>query len=203
VRVASAVNKAEADLNATDLEPVVTGYQLAWLVHTRMSTGNTPRFHDTIVSARDGSVLRQWSMVQSVVGRGKSQYNGTVPISTLLSGRSYRMVDPTRGVRGTFGAMAITNANHGASAGAVYSNSSNSWGDGLQYVAGGSTTNANGQTAAVNAMWGLMNTYDLLKNTLGWQSLDGKNTSTYIAAHVSIAYVRCVDATRIGSTVVV
>jgi Zn-dependent metalloprotease len=37
-------------------------------------------------------------------------------------------------------------------------------------------------------MWGLMNTYDMLKNTLGWQSLDGKNTSTYIAAHVNTAY---------------
>ena len=35
------------------------------------------------------------------------------------------------------------------------------------------TTSANGQTAAVNALWGLMNTYDMLKNTLGWQSLDG------------------------------
>jgi Zn-dependent metalloprotease len=68
VRVASAVNKAVADLNATDLEEVVTGYQLAYLVHTRMSTGNTPRFHDTIVSATDGSVLDQWSMVQTAAG---------------------------------------------------------------------------------------------------------------------------------------
>jgi hypothetical protein len=54
--------------------------------------------------------------------------------------------------------MAITNANHGTTAGAIYTNTTNTWGDGLQYVAGGSTTNANGQTAAVNAMWGLMNT---------------------------------------------
>jgi Zn-dependent metalloprotease len=75
-----------------------------------------------------------------------------------------------------------------ASAGSVYANTSNTWGDGLQYVAGGSTTNANGQTAAVNAMWGLMNTYDTLKNVLGWSSLDGNNTATYIAAHVNTAY---------------
>ena len=33
-----------------------------------------------------------------------------------------------------------------------------------------------------------MNTYDMLKNTLGWQSLDGNNTATYIAAHVNTAY---------------
>ena len=37
-------------------------------------------------------------------------------------------------------------------------------------------------------MWGLMNTYDMLKNALGWQSLDGNNTATYIAAHVNTAY---------------
>ncbi|WP_370659421.1 hypothetical protein [Massilia psychrophila] len=58
---------------------------------------------------------------------------------------------------------------------------------GQQYT-GGSTTNANAQTAAVNAMWGLMNTYDMLKNTLGSYSLDGNNTATYIAAHVFSNY---------------
>jgi Zn-dependent metalloprotease len=188
VRIASAANKAEKDLNATDLQDVVTGYQLAYLVKTRMSTGNTPQFYNTIVSAADGSVLDQWSMVQTVVGTGNSQYNGTVPINTTLNGSTYSMIDASRGTGGTFGAMAITNANHTTSAGAVYTNATNTWGDGQNYIAGGSTTNANGQTAAVNAAWGLMNTYDMLKNTLGWQSLDGHNTATYIAAHVNTAY---------------
>jgi Zn-dependent metalloprotease len=111
-----------------------------------------------------------------------------VPINTTLSGTTYKMVDGSRGTGGTFGAMAITNANHTTSAGSVYTNTSNTWGDGQQYIAGGSTTNANGQTAAVNALWGLMNTYDMLKNVMGWQSLDGNNTATYIAAHVNTAY---------------
>jgi Zn-dependent metalloprotease len=188
VRIPSALNKAEADLNATDIESVVDSYQLAYLVQTRMANGNKPVFHDTVVSAADGSVLDQWSMLQTVVGTGNSQYNGAVPINTTLSGSTYSMIDASRGTGGTFGAMAITNANHTTSAGAVYTNASNTWGDGLQYVSGGSTTNANGQTAAVNAMWGLMNTYDMLKNTLGWQSLNGQNTATYIAAHVNTAY---------------
>jgi Zn-dependent metalloprotease len=111
-----------------------------------------------------------------------------VPINTTFSGGQYSMIDGTRGTGGTFGAMAITNANHTTSAGSVYVNSSNVWGDGKQYIAGGSTTNANGQTAAVNALWGLMNTYDMHRNVLGWQSLDGNNTATYIAAHVNTAY---------------
>ncbi|MBC7684657.1 MAG: M4 family metallopeptidase [Bdellovibrionales bacterium] len=188
VRAAGAENKREAELNAMDLEEKVTGYELAYLVKTRMINGDKAVYHDTIVSAMTGRTLKQWNSLQTVVGTGKSQYNGTVPISTTLSGTTYSMKDPVRGVGGTYGAMAITNANHTTSAGAVYTNSTNTWGDGLQYVAGGSTTNANGQTAAVNAMWGLMNTYDAMKNVLGWSSLDGRNTATYIAAHVNTAY---------------
>jgi Zn-dependent metalloprotease len=189
VRVASAANKIEAELNAMDLEEQVTGYELAYLVQTRMIVdGNQPVYYDTVVSANDGRVLKQWKALKTVVGTGYSQYNGTVPISTTLSGGTYSMKDATRGVGGAYGAMAVTNANHGSSAGALYTNSTNTWGDGQDYISGGSTTNANGQTAAVNAMWGLMNTYDMLKNTLGWQSLDGGNTATYIAAHVFTAY---------------
>jgi Zn-dependent metalloprotease len=187
-RVPGAVDKSEEELNALDLQEVVAGYELAYLVHTRMSLGDRPVYHDTVVGALDARILSQWNMLQTVIGVGNSQYNGVVPISTTLVGGSYRMLDPSRGTGGTFGAMAITNAGHSTSAGAVYSNAANTWGDGRQYLDGGSTTNANGQTAAVNAMWGLMNTYDMLKNTLGWLSLDGHNTSTYIAAHVNTAY---------------
>ncbi|HAT32022.1 MAG TPA: bacillolysin family protein [Janthinobacterium sp.] len=187
VRVASAVNKAEAALNALDLVRVVDHYELAYLVQTRMISGVKPIYFDTVVNAKDGHVIAQWKALTTVVGTGNSQYNGVVPISTTLSGSTYSMKDASRGSGGTYGGMAITNANHGTTAGSIYSGSSNTWGDGQQYN-GGSTTNANGQTAAVNAMWGLMNTYDMLKNVLGWSSLDGNNTATYIAAHVNTAY---------------
>jgi Zn-dependent metalloprotease len=187
-RTAAARDKPEYELNAVDVEDVVDHYELAYLVHTRMHLGEKPVYHDTVVSARDGRILDQWNMLQTVVGVGKSQYNGDVPINTTLADGKYKMIDSSRGTGGTFGAMAITNANHGTSAGSVYVNDSNTWGDGKNYVGGGSTTNANGQTAAVNAMWGLMNTYDALMNIFGWQSLDGHNTATYIAAHVNTAY---------------
>ncbi|MES2742562.1 MAG: M4 family metallopeptidase [Pseudomonadota bacterium] len=192
VRVASAVNKAEAALNALDLEEVVERYELAYYVQTRLLVNNHAVYHDTVVNAKTGAIIAQWKALQTVVGTGNSQYNGSVPINTTLSGGTYSMKDATRGTGGLFGAMAITNANHSPesnpTAGNIYTNSSNVWGDGQQYISGGSTTNANGQTAAVNAMWGLMNTYDTLKNVLGWQSLDGNNTATYIAAHVDNNY---------------
>jgi len=191
VRVAGAENKAEADLNAADVQDVVDSYKLAYLVKTRMSKGQEAVFHNTIVNAKDGSVLDQWSMVQSVVGTGHSQYNGDVPIQTTLVGTTYKMLDSTRGVGGQFGGMAITDANHASTSnptpGVIYVNSTNVWGDGLNYN-GGSDTNANGQTAAVNALWGLMNTYDTMNNVIGWKSLDGNNTATYIAVHVGTAY---------------
>ncbi|WP_426103944.1 M4 family metallopeptidase [Massilia sp. TSP1-1-2] len=188
VRVASAANKAESELNAMDLEEVVSGYELAYLVKTRTLAGERRVFHDTIVSAKTGAILEQWDALQTVAGTGNSQYNGSVPLNTKLVGSAYQMIDTSRGVAGTYGGMAITNANHGTTAGALYSNTTNTWGDGQQYIAGGSTTNANGETAAVNAMWGLMNTYDMYKNVLGWQSLNGQNTATYIAVHVNTAY---------------
>ncbi|MGO4380437.1 M4 family metallopeptidase [Pseudoduganella sp. RAF19] len=192
VRLPSAGNKSDAQLNAVDVEDVVDHYELAYLVKTRMVNNKQLVYRDTVVSALTGVTIKQWDALETVTGTGHSQYNGDVPIQTTLSGSTYKMLDATRGVGGTFGGMAITNANHSPEsnpqAGSIYTNSTNTWGDGQQYVNGGSTTNANGQTAAVNALWGLMNTYDTMKNVLGWQSLDGNNTATYIAVHVDTQY---------------
>jgi Zn-dependent metalloprotease len=187
-RLPSALNKAEEELNALDVTEVVEGHELAYHVRTRMRLHNVPLFHDTIVNATNGRIIDQWSMLQTALGSGKSQYNGVVPLSTTADGKLFKMIDPLRGTGGDYGGMAITNADHGTDAGELFVHTSNEWGDGLQYKAGGSTTDANGQTAAVNAMWGLMNTYDMLKNVLGWHSLDGQNTASYIAAHVNTAY---------------
>ena len=187
-RVAAAARKAEADLNALDVQDVLDHYVLGYLVRTRLVDGDRPLYRDTVVDARTGAIVDGWNMLQTATGTGHSQYNGQVPVSTSAVDGGFRMVDPARGTGGVYGGMAITNASHGASAGKVYTNASNTWGDGKQYVSGGSTVDANGQTAAVNALWGLMNTYDMLKNVLGWHSLDGNNTATYIAAHVNTAY---------------
>ena len=188
-RTAAAASKAESALNATDVEEVVDHYELAYLVKTRMNKDGRPVFRDTVISATTGAVIKQWNALQTVVGVGHSQYNGDVPINTTLSGSTYKMLDASRGTGGTYGGMAITNANHSSannpSPGSIYTNSTNTWGDGQQYISGGSTTNANGQTAAVNALWGLMNTYDTLKNVMGWSSLDGNNTATFTRRRVA------------------
>lgn len=185
VRTAAAANKAEADLNAMDLEQVVVGHQLAYLVKTRLQQGRKLAFHDSIINANDGSVIEQWNAMQTVSATGKSLYNGTVTIENTKSGSTYKMLDTTRGTGGKFGGFAITNYNHGEDGpGTLYTNSSSTWGDGKNYN-GGSTSNANGQTGAVDAMFGFKNTYDMYKNVFGWKGLDGKNTASYIGVHLS------------------
>ena len=188
VRVPAAAGKAESELNAMDVEEVVQRYDLAYLVRTRTLDGARRVFRDTIVNAHTGAIIKQWDALESIAGTGNSQYNGVVPLNTTQSGSLFKMVDPARGVGGPFGGLSVTNANHGSSAGALYTNTSNTWGDGKQYVSGGSTTNANGQTSAVNAMWGLRNMYDLYKNVVGWRGVDGQNTAASAAVHVNLDY---------------
>ena len=187
-RAPGAEGKPEAELNAVDLVETVDRYALAWLVRLRMRSGEQPLYYDVIVSARDGAIIDRWNMLQTVEGVGKSQYNGQVALSTTFADNVYQMLDPERGKGGAFGAMAITNADHGTASGRVYASTVNTWGDGKQFVEGASTTGANGQTAAVNAMWGLKNTYDMHKNVLGWLALDGQDTATHIAVHVNRGY---------------
>ncbi|MEM8514575.1 Zn-dependent metalloprotease [Massilia sp. MP_M2] len=187
-RAPSAVAKPDNELNALDLIETVERYALAWHVRVRMRSGEQPIYYDVIVDARTGAVIDRWNTLQTVEGVGRSQYNGNVPLSTTFAGNVYQLLDPLRGKGGAFGAMAITNANHATTSGRVYTNGTNTWGDGKQFVEGGSTTGANGQTAAVNAMWGLMNTYDLHQNVLGWRALDGQDTATHIAVHVNRGY---------------
>ena len=187
-RAPGAEGKLESELNAVDLVETVDRYELAWLVRLRMRSGEQPLYYDVVVNARDGEIIDRWNMLQTVEGVGKSQYNGDVPLSTTFANNVYQMLDPERGKGGAFGAMAITNANHGTASGRVYASTVNTWGDGKQFVEGGSTTGPNGQTAAVNAMWGLKNTYDMHKNVLDWLALDGQDTATHIAVHVNRGY---------------
>ncbi|MES2299747.1 MAG: M4 family metallopeptidase [Pseudomonadota bacterium] len=182
VRRAAAAGKSEAALNALDLEEKLDGYELAYLVKTRMLNAGKPVYHDTLISAVDGRILQQWSALTTVLGSGKSEYSGTVALNTSFNNGMYQLIDTTRGVGGSFGGMAVVNANHGSGA-SVFSSAVNTWGDGLHYN-GGSTSNANGQTAGVDAMFGLATTYDLFKNALGWHGLDGANTAVHILVHV-------------------
>ncbi len=188
VRVAGAEGKSVAQLNAFDLEQQVSGYELAYLVQTRMSIHGKLAYHDSIVSANDGRLLAQWQAAYTASGIGYSQYSGVVPLETTYAGGVYKLLDTTRGVGGAFGGLAVINEDRSAkSFGSIYSNTSNVWGDGKNYI-GGNSSGANGQTIAVDAMWAMRISYDLLKNTQGWLGLNGKNSATHIGVHSVSTY---------------
>jgi Zn-dependent metalloprotease len=188
-RTRTGEGKPLAQLNALDVDDVVADYRLAYVVRTRMLIRDDMQFWDHIVSAEDGYLIDRHNARTDVAGTGHSQYNGIVKLNTTKSGALFQMKDTSRGVGGKFGGLAITNANNDyIPTGPLYTDADNQWGDGLQYISGASTTGANGQTAAVNAMFGLMSTYDTMKNVMGWHSLDGNNTATYATVHYGQAH---------------
>ncbi|USX25475.1 M4 family metallopeptidase [Oxalobacteraceae bacterium OTU3CINTB1] len=188
-RARTGEGKPLAQLNALDVDDVVTDYRLAYVVRTRMLIRNDLQFWDHIVSAEDGHLIDRHNARTDVAGTGHSQYNGVVKLNTTKSGALYQMKDTSRGAGGKFGGLAVTNANNDyIPTGTLYTDADNQWGDGLQYIAGASTTGVNGQTAAVNAMFGLASTYDMMKNVMGWHSLDGNNTATYATVHYGQAH---------------
>ncbi len=178
VRAEGAEDKSEAELNALDVREVVRSYRLAYHISVRgKSPAGELNFYDMLVDAHTGEELKRWDMLVSADGTGKSQYSGTVSVPTTLSGSTYQLKDSTRA-----GNYVYNLNNQETTSGSIYTDADNTWGDGAQY-SGGSTTGANGQTAAVDAMWGLTSTYDMLNNVFGYKGLDGNNKAGYIGVH--------------------
>jgi Zn-dependent metalloprotease len=158
---------------------------LAYHIHTELENGATETRHtDFMVDAHSGEILESWDSLHTLAGTGNSQFSGTVNINTTANGATYDLRDTTRAMN-----YATYNLNHATSGtGTLYNDADNTWGDGANYVAGGSTTSANGQTAAVDAHYGVGLTYDFYKNVLGRNGIDGANGATYSRVHYSNTY---------------
>jgi Zn-dependent metalloprotease len=65
-------------------------------------------------------------------------------------------------------------------------NPTNEWGDGTQFVMYpyGNETSVNGQTAAVDAHWGMATTWDFYRNVFGRDGVDNLGTSLVSQVHV-------------------
>ena len=193
-RVAAAKDKAEAELNAMDLEQVVQGHELVYLVKLQSRLGDQPMYRDAIVSAQSGAILKQWDSLQTVAGTGHGKYSGTVPVETTLSAGVYKMIDPSRGTGGAWGGSAVLDFKKATSgSGVVFANSTNVWG------------NIANELDAVDAGWALRNAYDLLKNTQNWKGMDGRNSATNIAVHygsnvVNVWWEASCNCIRVGDS---
>jgi len=187
--------KAAADLNAEDMSRQVLRYTLAYHVHTELENELDGIKHtDYLVNAHTGAILKTWNTLHTTAatGTGNSQYNGVVSLPTNYTGTTYELRDTTRGTSGSFGNNVVTNMAHAATTstatGTLYTDADNTWGDGANYVEGSSTTAANGETAAVDAMFGMIKSWDYYKNVHTRNGIDGAGTATYSRVHISNSY---------------
>ena len=164
----------------------VLRYELAYHVHAELENGAETRHMDYMINAHTGAVMDSWSSLQTATasGTGNSQYSGTVAINTNSISGGYELRDTVRGMN-----FDTRNLNHATSGnGTTYTDADNTWGDGANYVEGSSTTAANGETAAVDAHYGVGLTYDYYKNIHNRNGIDGNGTATYSRVHYSNSY---------------
>ncbi|MFJ5123153.1 M4 family metallopeptidase, partial [Kitasatospora sp. NPDC088548] len=148
--------------------------RLAWetVVSSTGSDGTPSKLH-VVTDATTGQVIQKFEGIQT--GTGKGVFVGNVNIGTTQSGSTYQLKDATRG------GMYTTNLNHGTSGtGTLYSKSTDSWGDG---------TAANGESAAVDAHYGVAATWDYYKNTFGRNGIRNDGVGAYSRVHYGNNYV--------------
>ncbi|MGW5372379.1 M4 family metallopeptidase, partial [Streptomyces sp. NPDC004009] len=135
--------------------------KLAWeTVVDGVQDDGTPSKLHVITDATTGKELHRYQGIQT--GVGKTHYSGQVSLTTTQSGSSYTLTDGTRGGHKTY------NLNHATSGtGTLFSQSSDTWGDG---------TNSTAATAGADAAYGAQETWDFYKDTFGRSGIknDGK-----------------------------
>jgi Zn-dependent metalloprotease len=178
---------ADGELNAVDMETIVDRYTLAYHVHTLLENGAEETDHvDYMIDAHSGDVLATWSTLYTVAATGtaSTQYNGVTSINTDNVSGTYQLSDTVRSMN-----FKTYNLNHATTGtGSIYTDADNTWGDGTNYAEGTSTTNAAGQTAGVDAHFGIAMTFDYYKNIHGRNGIDNTGKATYSRMHYSNSY---------------
>ncbi|MGY0232109.1 proprotein convertase P-domain-containing protein [Longispora urticae] len=149
---------------------------LAWetVVEGLAPDGQTPSKLHVITDARTGAVRGSFDDVKHTAGTGNSLYLGSVPVDTTLSGSTYTMIDPSHGNGNT------CDMNNGSSTCTNFTDPDNTWGTG---------TNANRQSAAVDAHVGAAMTFDYFKNVHGRNGIFGNGAGVPSRVHYGNNYV--------------
>ncbi|MER5527533.1 M4 family metallopeptidase [Streptomyces sp. NPDC002677] len=133
----------------------------------------TPNELHVISDAASGKQLFRYQGVET--GTGTGQFNGSVPLSTTLSGSTYQLVDGDRAGHRTY------DLNQGTSGtGTLFTDDNDVWGDG---------TAANRQTAGVDVAFGAAATWDFYKNVFGRNGIRNDGVAAYSRAHYGNNYV--------------
>ncbi|MGW0069491.1 M4 family metallopeptidase, partial [Streptosporangium sandarakinum] len=125
--------------------------RLAWEALVSGVAGGKPSRQHVFVDARTGEIADAYDEVRA--GTGNGYYYGQVTLSTSGSGSSYSMTDPTRsGIR------------CGGQNGSAYTGTDDAWGN-------GSGTNL--ETACVDALYSVQKEWDMLRDWLGRNGING------------------------------
>lgn len=149
---------------------------LAWQINTKGTSGAKATV--TYVSATTGRILARWSTVDTAldVGKGKTEYSGTIKVNDLKNGAIFTLQDNTRGNQQTY------NANHSTShgVGTIFTDTDNVWGNHLE---------TNVETPAADAAYGLAQTWDFYLNTYGRDGIGDDGIAARGFVHWGTNYV--------------
>ncbi len=164
-----------------------------------------------VVDAATGAILRKLDNLQTegaptaAPGTGKGQYAGDVAVAAAQAGDgTFALQDPTRGslpnpyfsgyegldITGIF----TMGESHEGGDPTDYTRwglnffyagrAANVWGDGLPFQDHPHENDVNGETAAVDAHYGLGLTWDMYRNIFGREGIDGIGTTPFAQVHI-------------------
>ncbi|MEV5969076.1 M4 family metallopeptidase [Streptomyces sp. NPDC051921] len=170
--VASADAKGAAASTARKVIWAATGKPvLAWeTVVGGLQHDGTPSELHVITDANTGKELYSYEAIET--GVGNTQYSGQV---TLGTASGFTLTDTARGGHKTYDLAGGTNGT-----GTLFTNSTDTWGNGLA---------TNRETAAADAHYGAAVTWDFYKNELGRNGIRGDGVAAYSRVHYGNAYV--------------
>jgi Zn-dependent metalloprotease len=148
--------------------------KLAWetVVNGRESDGTPSKLH-VVTDARTGDVLSKADGIKR--GSGTGVFVGQVPLTTTQSGSQFQLKDASRG-----GQYTTDMANGTSGNGTLFTNSTDTWGNGQV---------GNRQSAAVDAQYGAAATWDFYKNTFGRSGIKNDGVGAMSRVHYDTGYV--------------
>ncbi len=127
-----------------------------------------------LVNAHTGAVVDKWAEVQTVEGSGTGYSVGAVPLDTTQSGTTYQLKDPVRG-----GNYTTDMNNRRIGQGTLFTDADNVWGTGAL---------SDDQTVAVDAQYGVAETWDYFLEKFGRRGIADDGVGSYNKVHYGNRY---------------
>jgi Zn-dependent metalloprotease len=130
----------------------------------KLAVGADEEMRHVLVDARTGKVTDSWAELQTAEGTGHGHHVGEVPLDTTQNGSTFELRDPQRG-----GTYTVDMNNRQVGRGTLVTDADNTWGTGEL---------SDRQTLAVDAQYGVAETWDYYLEKFGRQGIadDGKGS---------------------------